>query len=123
MDGCSRGNPRIAAADGILCNHQGDFLAAFGSFLSCQPTLYAKLMVVCKRLELATHLGYSALEVESDSAMVVSWIHSLGLVRWDYVYLLRRVCALISSSHIFIRHVLREATYAIDFMANWTFSH
>ena len=72
MDGCSRGNPGIAATGGILRDHQGDVLAAFGSFLGCQLILYAKLVAICEGLELATQLGYFALEVESDSAAVVS---------------------------------------------------
>lgn len=77
-------------------------LAAFGSFLGRQPILYAKLMVVCEGLELAAHMGYLTLEVQLDSATVVSWIHSQGLVRWEYAYLLRCVCSLISSSTILV---------------------
>ena len=57
---------------GILRDHQDDILAAFESFLGCQPIIYAELMAICEGLEFATHLGYSTLEVESDSAIVVS---------------------------------------------------
>lgn len=53
-------------------------LAAFSSFLGHKPILYAKLMAVCECLELATQFGYSMLEVESDSATLVSWINSHG---------------------------------------------
>ncbi|KAH9750080.1 zf-RVT domain-containing protein [Citrus sinensis] len=67
--------------------------------------------------------GHSVLEVESDSATMVSWVHSQGPVRWDYSYLLRRACHLISSASIQVRHVLREATSAADFLANWACSH
>lgn len=80
---------------GILRDHRGVFLAAFGFFLSYQPILYAKLMVVCQGLELATQLGYLMVEVEHatqlgypmvevelDLAIVISWIHSWGPVRW-----------------------------------------
>lgn len=59
------------------------------------------------------------LEVESNLATAVSCIHSYGPVRWDYVYSLRRVCALISSFLILVRHVFREATSATDFLVNW----
>lgn len=118
VDGCSRGNPGMAASGGILRDHRGVTIAAFGSFLGHKPILYAELMAVCEGLELASRLGHSVLEVESDSATVVSWIHSKGPVRWDYSYLLRRACRLISSS-IQVRHVHREATSAADFLANW----
>lgn len=36
VDGCSRGNPGIAASDGILRCHRGEVLAPFGSFLGQQ---------------------------------------------------------------------------------------
>ncbi|KAH9750075.1 reverse transcriptase domain-containing protein [Citrus sinensis] len=123
VDGCSRGNPGMAASGGILRDYRGVALAAFGSFLGHQPILYAELMAVCEGLELAARLGHSVLEVESDSATVVSWVHSQGPVRWDYSYLLRRACRLISSASIQVRHVLREATSAADFLANWACSH
>lgn len=98
-------------------------MAAFQSFLGHQSILYTELMTVCERLELVVQLSYSALEVKSDSATVVSWIHSQGPVRWDYAYLLRRVCALIPSSPISIRPVFREATSVVDFLANWVYTH
>lgn len=86
-DTCSKGNPWIAVVGGILCDHQGDVLASFRSFLSCEPILYVELMAICEGLDLATQLGYFALEVESDSTTVVYWIHSQGPIRWDYVSL------------------------------------
>ena len=119
VDGCSRGNPGMAAFGGTLWDHRGVVLTAFGSFLGYKPILYAELMVVCEGLE----LGYSMLEVESDSATVVSWIHNQGPVRWEYSYSLRWVCRLVMSLPIQVRHVLREATSAADFLANWACTH
>ncbi|KAL9462874.1 hypothetical protein AB3S75_000810 [Citrus x aurantiifolia] len=75
-------------------------------------------MTVCERLELVVQLSYSALEVKSDSATVVSRIHSQGPVRWEYAYLLRRVCALIPSSPLSVRPVFWEATSVVDFLVN-----
>lgn len=46
--------------------------AALDYFLGHQLILYDELMVVCKDLEAATELGYSAFQVESDSATMVS---------------------------------------------------
>ena len=86
MNGCFRGNPGMAASGGILRDHRGEFLAAFGSFLGHQPILYAELMAVYEGLDLAIQLGHSVLKVESDSTTVVSWIHSQGPIRWDYTY-------------------------------------
>lgn len=122
VDGCSRGNLGLSAAGGVLRDHRGMVLAGFGSFLGHQPILYAELVAVCEGLELAVQLGYSIVEVESDSATVVSWVLSGGSVRWDYTLSLRRVRYLVSSHSIVVRHVFREATYAADFLANWACS-
>ena len=80
-------------------------------------------MALLEGLDLAAQLGFSDLEVESDSATVVSWAISSSLVRWDFTYILGRVRALASRSSISIRHVFREVTSAVDFMANWACSH
>lgn len=122
VDRCSRGNPGMAVSGDILRDHRGVVLAAFGSFFGCQPILYVELMAMCKGLELVAHMGYLTLEVELYSAMIVSWIHSQGHVRWEYTYLLRRVCSLISSSTILVRHVFHEATSTANFLANWACS-
>lgn len=71
----------MAASEGTLRDHRGVILATFGSFLGYKSILYAELMAVYEGLELAIQFGYSVLEVESDSAAVVSWIHNQGLVR------------------------------------------
>ncbi|KAK9183223.1 hypothetical protein WN944_026372 [Citrus x changshan-huyou] len=47
-------------------------------------------MAMCEGLELAAQLGYFMLEVESNSSVVVSWIHSQGLVHWNYAYALQQ---------------------------------
>ncbi|KAH9687878.1 hypothetical protein KPL70_014934 [Citrus sinensis] len=123
VDGCSRGNPSLAATGGVFRDHQGVISAAFGSFLGHQSILFAELMALLEGLDLAAQLGFSDLEVESDSATIVSWAISSSLVRWDFTYILGRVRALASRSSISIRHVFREATSAADFMANWACSH
>lgn len=53
-------------------------------------------------IDILLQLGYPMLEVESDSAMVVSWIHSQGPICQDYTYLLRWVCSFTFSSLILV---------------------
>ncbi|KAL9445387.1 hypothetical protein AB3S75_018391 [Citrus x aurantiifolia] len=113
----------MAATGGVLRDHQGVILIASGSFSGHQSILFAELMALLKGLDLAAQLGFSDLEVEFDSATVVSWAISSSFVRWDFTYILGRVRALASRSSISIRHVFREATSAADFMANWACTH
>lgn len=63
MDGCSTGNPGMAALGGILRDSREELLGAFKSFLGYRPILYVELMAVHKGLELAVHLAHSILEV------------------------------------------------------------
>lgn len=72
----------------------GVVLVAFGYFPKNQSIFYAELMVVYKGLKLTIQLGYYALEVESDLAIMVSKITYHGSVWWDYIYLLGRVGAI-----------------------------
>lgn len=101
----------------------GAILATFGSFLGCQSIIYVELMAICEGLELVFQLGYSVLEVQSDSTTIVSWIHSEGLVCRYYPYSLCQVYDLASCSTILVRHVLWKAIFATNFLANWACTH
>ena len=72
VDGCSKGNPGMAATGGVLGDHQGMILVAFGFFLGHLSILFAELMALLEGLDLAAQLGFSDLKVESDSATIVS---------------------------------------------------
>ena len=50
-------------------------------------------MALLEGLDLAAQLGFSDLEVESDSAIVVFWAILSGSMRWDFAYLLGCVLA------------------------------
>lgn len=123
VDGCCKGNPGISAVCRIFRDQRGGVLAAFGCYLGMFPIIYTELLAIIEGLNYAMQLGFSALEVESDSATVVSWILGSSTGRWEYVYLVDRVRQILMSSPIVLRHVLREANFAADFMANWGFHH
>ena len=99
----------MAATCGVLRDHQGVVLAAFGSFLGHQSILFAELTALLEGLDLAVQLGFSDLEVESDSGTMVSWAISSRFVRWDFAYLFGRVQALASSPSIIINHVFSRS--------------
>lgn len=45
-------------------------------------------MAMLKGLGIAAQLGFNVLEVESDSATMVSWATSRCSMQWEYAYLL-----------------------------------
>lgn len=124
VDGCSKGNPSIFVIGGVLCDCQGVVLAAFGFFLGHQSILYTKLMAMFEALDLVIQPGFNVLEVESNSATMVSQANSHCSIQWEYVYLLGQNRTLSFDPSIVIRHVFLEATSVTDcFMANWTCIH
>lgn len=114
LDGCSRGNPMMDASASILYDHWGAVWLLFSLFLAISRSFilslwqFVRLLCAWGKVRLG-HGGFL------DSFP--------GPVRWDYAYLLRRVCALIPSSPISIRPVFREATSVVDFLANWVYTH
>ena len=70
-----------------------------------QSILFIELMVLLEGLDLVAQLGFSDLEVESNSTTIVSWAISINFVRWDFTYIPGRVRALASRSSISISHV------------------
>lgn len=61
VDGCSKGNPGMAALRGVLRDHRSVVLATFGTFLGCHSILYAELMVVYEGWSLRLNLVISHL--------------------------------------------------------------
>lgn len=123
VDGCRKGTSGMSAAGGIFRDHRGQVMAAFDCFLGSVPIIYAELWALCEGLRFANDLGYCALEVESDSTTVVPWILSSSSGCWDYIYMVARARQILKSNPIILRHVLREANSAADFMANWSCRH
>lgn len=88
MDGYSTGYPDTSATGSVLRDHRRVVLVAFSSFLGHKSILFAALMTMLKGLDLIVQLRFTVVEVESDSANVVSWATSYHLVQWEFVYLL-----------------------------------
>ena len=123
MDGSSRGNPGLAATGGLIRDHLGRVLGAFGQFLGYKPILYAELQALLLGLELAVDLGCSSLIVESNSVTVISWVTLNCVSYWDYAYLIARIRHLCSMCSVQLCHVYREANKAADYLANWACTH
>ena len=92
---------------------------ALTKFLGHQSILFAELTALLMGLELACHMGFSTLFVESNSEIVVSWVSSLGSYWWDFGYLLSKILNLCTNHHVYIHHVYKKTNQIADFMANW----
>lgn len=57
-DGYSRGNLSKSVGGGVLHDHRGVVLAAFGSFSEHLPILFAELMAILEGLDLTAQRGF-----------------------------------------------------------------
>lgn len=83
----------MSALGDILCDSWGVVLATFGSFLGHRLIFHVDFMAICEGIELVVQLGHSVVEIESDSATMVSWILSRAHVCRDYTDALHHIRA------------------------------
>lgn len=57
VDGYSRGTSSMSVVEGVLHDHSGVVLVAFGSFLGHQSILFAELLAMLEGLDLVLSLG------------------------------------------------------------------
>lgn len=106
----------MSALGDILCDSWGVVLATFGSFLGHRLIFHVDFMAICEGIELVVQLGHSVVEIESDSATMVSWILSRAHVCRDYTDALHHIRALVSSYTILVSHMLRKATSVVGYL-------
>lgn len=108
----------MSALGDILCDSWGVVLATFGSFLGHRLIFYVDFMAIYEGIELVVQLGYSVVEIDSDSdsATMVSWILSRAHVCRDYTDTLHHIRALVSFYTLLVRHMLRKATSVVGYL-------
>jgi ribonuclease HI len=122
IDGGSRGNPGPAAYAAVIKTPDGSPVASLSEFLGNTTNNCAEYQALLAALRYAVEHGYRALEVVSDSELLVRQIQGRYKVRSaDLTPLYRQACKLISQLSSFsIRHVMREENQEADRLANET---
>jgi ribonuclease HI len=120
IDGGARGNPGPAGYGVVISDPSGQKVAALSRFLGHQTNNYAEYMGLLAALQYALEHGQRALEVVSDSELLVRQINGRYKVRNpNLLELYKQAKSLIAKLDWFrIGHVLRGKNKEADALAN-----
>jgi len=120
IDGGARGNPGPAGYGVVIDDTAGRRVAGLSKYLGHRTNNYAEYMGLLAALEYALEHGYKAIEVVSDSELLVRQINGRYKVRSPILLdLYQQAKSLIGRLEWFkIRHVRREQNREADKLAN-----
>ena len=120
MDGCSKGNPGIAGAGGVLRDQMGSWIRGFARNIGICSSVTAELWAIYEGLLLTWDKGFRKVVLESDSRVAVGFITGDN-VRVDKNYnLIMQIKNMVSREwEVEILHVYREANCVADWLANF----
>ncbi|MGI9103938.1 MAG: ribonuclease HI family protein [Terriglobales bacterium] len=120
IDGGARGNPGPAGYGVVIEDGGGRRVAELSRFLGVQTNNYAEYMGLLAALEYARQQGAKALEVISDSELMVRQMNGRYKVRSPMLLdLFQQAKAQVSKLEWFrIRHTLRAGNKDADALAN-----
>uniref|UniRef100_A0A6N2MZS1 RNase H type-1 domain-containing protein n=1 Tax=Salix viminalis TaxID=40686 RepID=A0A6N2MZS1_SALVM len=72
VDGCSKGNPGIAGAGGVIRDHMGTWIGGFARNIGICSSVTAELWAIYEGLKLTWDKGFRKVYLESDSRVVIA---------------------------------------------------
>ncbi len=120
IDGGARGNPGPAGYGVVIEDAAGRSVAQLSRYLGHQTNNYAEYMGLLAALEYAVQQGLKALEVISDSELLVKQINGQYKVRHPVLQGLHREAksAIARLDWFHVHHVLRGKNREADALAN-----
>ncbi len=120
IDGGARGNPGPAGYGVVIEDAAGRSVAQLSRYLGHQTNNYAEYMGLLAALEYAVQQGLKALEVISDSELLVKQINGQYKVRHPVLQGLHREAksAIARLDWFHLHHVLRGKNREADALAN-----
>ena len=120
IDGCSKGNPGLAGAGGVIRDHMGNWIGGFARNIGICSSVTAELWAVHDGLQLTWNTGIRRVVLESDSKVVVKLIkNGSGGVDTHYNLIMQIKAMLGREWDVEILHVHREANYVADWLTNF----
>ena len=123
VDGCSKGNPGVAGAGGVLRDNMGSWIAGFTRNNGICSSVTAELWAAYIGLQLTWDRGYRKVILESDSRVVI------GLMQGDTPSMDRNYTLTMQIRDMLERdweiqtvHIFREANCVADWLANYGLS-
>eukprot|EP00258_Populus_trichocarpa_P027694 XP_024443713.1 uncharacterized protein LOC112324533 [Populus trichocarpa] len=120
VDGCSKGNPGVAGAGGVIRDHLGVWIGGFARNIGICSSVNAELWAVYVGLQLAWDRGFRKVDLESDSKVVVGLINGDSVrVDRNYNIIMQIIGMLGRDWEVTTYHVYREANCVADWLANY----
>ncbi|XP_026416488.1 uncharacterized protein LOC113311918 [Papaver somniferum] len=94
-----------AGVGGVMRDSEGQFLACFANHIYRNGNIVAEIQAIRQGLLLAIQLGYSFVEVESDSAYTV------------------QLCRKLVPSPWYLKHLVEDIHFLVKFFGNVVFTH
>lgn len=116
-DGSSRGNPGHSGGGGLLHDHKGEMILAYGNYYGINTSLFAKTKALCDGLEMANNNRISQLWVEVDSMVLYNMVMGHYAVPWNLSYIFRKIISLLPTM-FYISHNFSEENMTADLMEN-----
>lgn len=101
----------------VLRDCRGVVLAARSIPLGCCTNNAAELLAATHGIKLAKQLGYQLFALESDSTLLVQWLHLKLPWPWQLYHLLHDLAGSLSTVHAQAVHIFREANSVADALA------
>ncbi len=120
FDGCSKGNPGMAAAGAVLYKNETEIWSG-GKFLGYNETNnYAEYMGLIMGLSKAIEFNIDELAVEGDSMLIINQMNGKNKVRSPNISELHKLAMelKLKFTHIIFNHVYREDNKRADELCN-----
>ncbi|XP_058092655.1 uncharacterized protein LOC131239114 [Magnolia sinica] len=118
VDGSSRGNQGESGGGGVCRDSHGRFLFAFHRYYGNATNTITEAQVMVDGIILCSKLGYSNVEVESDSKIVMDIVAApSGHCLWNIWYRMGAIHQFNRPLNISFNHILREGNVVADALA------
>ena len=115
-DGSSSSTAGASGIGGILRRSDGSFLGAFAAKLPLVDSLQAEAYAMLHGLQLCQQMGFSMVQVESDSQVLVRVVAGSFSIPWAVRPLIRAIRAILPLG-VRLSHCFREANTVADSLA------
>jgi len=113
VDGCSKGNPGVAGAGGVIRDAMGKWIVGFAINIGICTSVGAELWAIANGLQLAWSKGFRKIILESDSSLAVDLItNDKVIIDKNYNLIMQARYFLAKDWDIQVIHVYREANSA-----------
>ena len=120
VDGCSKGNPGVVGADGVLWGKMGTWMGGFARNNGICSSVTAELWAIYVGLQFTWEKGFRKVVLESDSSVVVEIIMRDKMSMNRNYNLIMQIKGLLGRDwEVKTLHVYREANCVAVWLANY----